>query len=283
MESCKRLIAAAKAGDEQSVSKLLDEGTEITSSIEHGINGLHYAAKAGHEGVVRTFLKYGIDVNIRPRTARCCTALIYAAEEGHLATVRVLLNHGADPTIRNNIHQHSAIIWAANKGLVTVVAELLPHVTWNEDWDDQMNIAFLEMAKANNYKNIFEMFVNWLKIKMTQEELDKKMITASIRGKEGLVNGLLHAGANLEARDDSGLNGLNLAINAGHLEVVKIFLNHASISRSETKRNMKVCNINMLNEQLRDAATSGDNEALRELIRRGANVNRTPDQVLCPH
>ena len=48
MESREKLIAAAKAGDEQSVAKLLDEGTEIISSIEHGINGLHYAAKEGH-------------------------------------------------------------------------------------------------------------------------------------------------------------------------------------------------------------------------------------------
>ena len=138
MESSEKLIAAAKAGDEQTVAKLLDEGADITSSIELGITGLHYSAKEGHESVVRTFLEYGIDVNIRPNTGRRCTALIYAAEEGHLSIVQLLLDHGADLNITDTIHNHTAMVWAVRrkcygmdnkKNYNSIIAELLSRRT----------------------------------------------------------------------------------------------------------------------------------------------------------
>ena len=53
-----------------------------------------------------------VDVNIRPRTARKCTALIYAAEEEHLSIVKILLDNGADPSIKDDIYKHTAMVVA---------------------------------------------------------------------------------------------------------------------------------------------------------------------------
>ena len=73
------------------------------------------------------------------------------------------------------------------------------------------------------------MFVNWLKGDMTQEELDKKMISASMRDMDGLVIGLLCAGANVEARDESeNMTGITVATNRGNVELVETFLKYGS-------------------------------------------------------
>ena len=130
------------------------------------------SAKEGHESVVRTFLEYGINVNIRPRTARKCSALIYAAEEGHLTIVQILLDHGADPNIRDHIYKHSAMVVAVKKkcyGMNSkrnynpIIAELLWRRIPNDQktWDDQIN-SVIEIVKKKKCRDILDMFVNWM-------------------------------------------------------------------------------------------------------------------------
>ena len=152
----------------------------------------------------------------------------------------------------------------------------VPHVTWDEHWgdhwDDQIDISFSEMAKAKIYKNIVEIFVNWLKEKMTQEELDKKMITASMRGMGGLVKGLLAAGADKETRDESGSTGLNLAIKEGYSNVVEVFFDHGILGYDRGKC-MRLSDQNSWNKQLLEAVKSGNNVAVLELIEKGADVD----------
>ena len=61
---------------------------------------------------------------------------------------------------------------------------------------------------------------------MKQDEVDKQMIAACMKGMEGLVNGLLTAGANIETQDEFGLTGLTLAMMRGHSNVVEVLYDH---------------------------------------------------------
>ena len=98
-------------------------------------------------------------------------------------------------------------LYSKKKNYNLIIAELLsrriPHD--HETWDDQIN-SVIEIAKKKRCQDILDVFVNWLKQNLTQEDLDKEMITASKRGMAGLVNGLLTAGANMETRDNKPYN-----------------------------------------------------------------------------
>ena len=89
-EANKKLIASAKSGDHEGVSRALGEGAEITYRDSNGITGLHYGAYQGHDNVVKTFLEAGIDVNLNSEGRTKWNALIIAANFERILCLHVL-------------------------------------------------------------------------------------------------------------------------------------------------------------------------------------------------
>ena len=59
-----KLLEASESGDHEAVSRLLDEGAEVSSKKSNDDTGLHLGVCKGHEQVVMTLINHGIDVNI---------------------------------------------------------------------------------------------------------------------------------------------------------------------------------------------------------------------------
>ena len=76
-----QMLSAAGEGDNNSVTRFIQEGAEVTATFSDGTTGLHISAYYGHKEVISTFLAHGLDVNTRGRWQ--FTALIYASREGH--------------------------------------------------------------------------------------------------------------------------------------------------------------------------------------------------------
>ncbi|MBN2430012.1 MAG: ankyrin repeat domain-containing protein [Acidobacteria bacterium] len=88
-----RLIAAAEAGDLETVRDLLTAGADVNATSHSGITALMMAAHGGHISLVRYLLVRRADPDIQ--TENGVTALIAAVKEGHMSIVELLLERGA--------------------------------------------------------------------------------------------------------------------------------------------------------------------------------------------
>ncbi len=117
------LTLAAMAGDESLTVLLLDVGARPDEGGD--ASPLHWAARRGHEGVVRALLARGASVNPPDEASHHCTPLGVAGAAGHAAVVRLLLEAGASPSMRCGRLGATPLFWAADAGHVPVVRLLL--------------------------------------------------------------------------------------------------------------------------------------------------------------
>jgi|GEM_PF-5682044 len=88
-----RLVAAAEAGDLDTVRQLLNGGADVNAVTGSGITALMMAAHGGHLSLVRYLLARQADPDVQ--TENGVTALIAAVKQGHLSIVALLLERGA--------------------------------------------------------------------------------------------------------------------------------------------------------------------------------------------
>jgi ankyrin repeat protein len=112
---------AARNGHEAVVRLLLEKGADVEAKAKYGETALSWAAANGHEAVVRLLLEKGADVEAKAKYKG--TALSWAAENGHEAVVRLLLEKGAD--VEAKAEDGETALWAAAGGLEAVVELLL--------------------------------------------------------------------------------------------------------------------------------------------------------------
>jgi len=111
------LHCAAYFGCVEITAALLETSTgkwDVQATDFHGNTALTWAAKRGHEGVVRLLLeRKDVDANT-PDTKYGRTPLSWAAENGHEGIVRMLLERNdLNPKIANTGHGRTPLLWAA--------------------------------------------------------------------------------------------------------------------------------------------------------------------------
>ena len=90
---------------------------DVQATDYHGNTALTWAAKQGHEGVVRLLLeRRDVNANI-PDTKDGRTPLSWAAENGHEGVVKMLLERNdVNPKIADIGHCRTPLLWAAQDG-----------------------------------------------------------------------------------------------------------------------------------------------------------------------
>ena len=89
------VVIAALAGHAKVVALLLDRGADIHSRNKGGLTPLHAAAYGGHVEVVQLLIERGAAIN-EAKNFYKMSPLHAAAEEGHKEVVGLLLTQGAD-------------------------------------------------------------------------------------------------------------------------------------------------------------------------------------------
>ena len=89
------LLVAARAGDLETVAKLLESGVEVDGLVPHSYTALAYAASFGHLDVIDLLLEHGAKVTARGRWRK--TPLLHAAGSGHIEACKALVKAGANP------------------------------------------------------------------------------------------------------------------------------------------------------------------------------------------
>jgi len=88
------LYEACIAGNEKSITRLINAGANIDDTDNYGRTPLFGASSRGNTNICKMLLRYGANVN--HITRRGYTPLLIAANGGHCDTVALLQAHGAD-------------------------------------------------------------------------------------------------------------------------------------------------------------------------------------------
>ncbi|MEO5740552.1 MAG: ankyrin repeat domain-containing protein [Vicinamibacterales bacterium] len=116
------LSLACTNGNAALVKVLLDAGADANASLKGGETVLMTAARSGSVDAVKALLAKGAAPNAAERLGQ--TALMWAAAEGHTAVVRALLDAGAD--IRATLPSgFTPFFFAVREGHIDVVRALL--------------------------------------------------------------------------------------------------------------------------------------------------------------
>jgi ankyrin repeat protein len=109
-----RLIQAARTGDVETLTTLLDRDPEKLrlKAKPYEWSLLHFAAQHGQLAAVDLLLKRGLDVNAREKGDNTY-AMHWAAAGGHVDVVRRLADAGGDVTGHGDDHEIEVIGWAS--------------------------------------------------------------------------------------------------------------------------------------------------------------------------
>ncbi|TTF56858.1 GA-binding protein subunit beta-1 [Bagarius yarrelli] len=107
----KRLLEAARNGEDEEVRKLMANGAPFTTDWL-GASPLHLAAQFGHHSTAEVLLRAGICKDARTKVDR--TPLHMAATEGHELIVDLLIRHGHH-NVAQLLIKHGADVHALSK------------------------------------------------------------------------------------------------------------------------------------------------------------------------
>ena len=138
---------AARKGHQDVVKVLLDNNADVNASRHtDGATALYVAAQNGHGEVVKLLIDKSADVNASRHTDDGSTALYVAAQNGHGEVVKLLLDNNADVNASCTDDGSTALYAAAQKGHAEVVKLLLDNNAevnsrFSDDWYTALYVA----------------------------------------------------------------------------------------------------------------------------------------------
>ena len=126
-QSDSAIIEAARRGDADAVSALLERGADVNAAAGDGMTALHWAAERGHAEVAGVLLSASAALEPKTRIGSY-TPLHVASRRGHAAVVKRLLEAGADPdAVTTNSGVTALHLAAAATGGADAVVALLAY------------------------------------------------------------------------------------------------------------------------------------------------------------
>jgi ankyrin repeat protein len=179
------------------VQNMAHDETIIKMLQESGHLTLHFAARKGHDNIVKLLLDNGADMEETDKDGN--TTLLIAVLNGHEAIVKLLLDNGADVKAVTKAGR-SALYCAAYFGYAKVVEILL-------------NTGIVANAKSEPAGG-----------EVVHLQLKAAFRAAVFCGHIAVMKQLLEYGVEKNAADNDGKNALHLAARGGHLEIFSYLL-----------------------------------------------------------
>lgn len=183
------MYAAVKSGQVELAHVLAERGASVSVRDEHRQTPLHIAAENNDVRMTRLLLEAGADID--DAGAKMESPLHSAAEYGSFAVVSALLAAGADPNLRDD-HGSPPILVAASYGNVAIVKAML-------DLGVDVNVA------NDN---------GWTPLHHASKTI--------------MVDMMVEAGAEMEARDLNGQTPLSISSGNSSHEAVRALISHGA-------------------------------------------------------
>jgi ankyrin repeat protein len=282
------LLSQRETPSVEVIQQLLDKGARVNQPVKYK-TALMHAASEGHVEIVKLLLARGAEVNAQTDEG---TALMMAVRGGHANIVKLLLDAHAEVNAKDRLG-NSALIKSADRSIPEmnpppglplppssseIMGLLLDHGADANLSGPDGQTALME---ANSAAKVKLLLAHGAQLNTKDEQGETALIHAVDRGDVEAVEALVQAGADASIRDGKGATPLMRA-----LEEVPDYRAVRSEGlakrRLEAARLLLTANIGDVNVQNDDgetllmrAASLGDTEIVKELLARGADVNRT--------
>ncbi|KAF5691946.1 ankyrin protein [Fusarium denticulatum] len=265
------LSYAARYGHEEVVRILLSRG-DIDPNSEDTIckeTPLSWAAKNGHATIVQLLLeKEGILADHKGQQ----TPLSVAAENGHAATVRLLLSrHDVDPNSTDQ-QRRTPLSLAAGKGHTTVVKLLLENEGVLADYADGKGRAPLSFAAENGHEAVVRLL-----LAIDAVDTNRKSSYSRRTPLEYAVNGGHERVVELlltKTRVSYGGNLLGSAASKGYEKVLALLVNSNTIPDRQGEDQDAISQAtDKKDKALHWAAENGQLALVEALLQKGAAIN----------
>ncbi|CAG0902819.1 unnamed protein product, partial [Cyprideis torosa] len=222
------LHLAADRGHTSSVACLLVMGAPVEAAEKKWkARPLHLACVSGHSPCVDLLLRAGADINARTRAGQ--TPLHLCSGRGHRAVVLLLLGRGAEVDCRDEVGK-TPLVWACKEGHVSVARDLVANGA-DVNAKDRGGGTPLIWASEGGHVETVEFLVREAKADLEGRENIFGWTALSLAAMEGhthVMEILLAAGAEVDARDSNGLTPLQWACKEGALEGVRLLIDHGA-------------------------------------------------------
>ncbi|PNP50515.1 hypothetical protein THARTR1_08731 [Trichoderma harzianum] len=225
-------LALRKAASTESldaVKLLLSENVDVIEADTDGRSAIHAVAIGGVVEMLRNILNLaGFDINAGDNKQQ--TALMLAVQFDHVKLVRELCLKNADVTMAD-FQGKTALQYAVSKD-INITRALLEHKASAVVGDREGQTA-LNLACRLGYVEVVEAMVNSLDnaslLNLVHEDQVEKNTPLHIAAKFGytaIVRLLLGKGVDVRLEDSSGNTAIQLSASAGHLDVLRVLLEH---------------------------------------------------------
>ena len=248
------LILAAKKGQKEEVSLLLENGANVEAMDKDGNTALLWAAFKGFKEIVLLLIENGADIEAINSDGN--TALTWAAVCEHREVVALLIENGAKVNATNNTG-HTALILAALNGDEDSASFLVKHGANVNATNNDGNTAMMFAAGNANGADVEE-----------KNGVTLDFFTKAWRMEIDIVSLLVEHGANVNTRDNNGETALIWAATFGNEKVASFLVNNGA--DMEVKDNSG-------NTALILSARWAKLAVAKLLIKSGANVNAVND------
>lgn len=238
------LHLAAEYGKEAVVYFLLRQGAKLNLKDTEGRTALHRASERGHTAVALALVKAGADIHATDHTSK--TPLHLAAQNQHESTVKtlvleekkslknqttvlhmaaiedeaklaeVLLRNGALVDTRDG-QRKTALYHAVRHGNEKAAAVLLKAGA-------QVDSVIVDAAFEQNRKSLLSLFLRYVQMSMSQNEMNSALFKAVRRNLDGVVAALIDHGADVNSFNELGYTPVLLAAELGNAEAFKVLV-----------------------------------------------------------
>jgi ankyrin repeat protein len=213
---------AAKRGDLEVVTGLLEQGADPDAKDGDGVTALMHASESGHPAVVGILLQQGADPDLR-ESGYGMTALMVSSAEGHTEAVRLLVEAEADVNLKDKNLGATALLGAAEYGHTEVIRLLLAKGA-EVNVADKRGFRALAVAATNGHLGTVELLIaNEASINAQDDKYGATpLMGAAANGHHSVAELLLKHGADTTRKAKNGSTALDFARQKGHTRVAAL-------------------------------------------------------------
>jgi ankyrin repeat protein len=258
-DSTSALHWAVRHQHQSTIEKLINAGADIDRTNDYRVSALSLACELGHEGAARYLIHSGADLESKRIGGE--TPIMLAARNGNPAIVKALIAAGADTNAKENGGQ-TALMWAAAAGNLKAVNLLIEaKADLNHTLKKTGFTAFMFAARHGRTKTA------------------KRLLDAGVD-----INGVLSPKNSSGRNPRKGMSALLLAIESGHFELALNLVewgadpndlrsSYGPLHAVTWVRKTKLGDDPAGDPPPRGSGSVHSLEFVREMIKRGANVN----------